>query len=126
MDLIPATYDISELSKQANVSTRTIRYYGELRLLPATDRGPGGRRLYSDDALERLRFITRLKHLGLSLSEIGELNDRFVSGATPAMLRQLKQLLNIRTAQVAERIDELTQLLDELNSYRHRISEKNN
>ena len=97
-------FDISALSQAANVSTRTIRYYGELGLLPATERGPGGRRLYSEDALERLRFISRLKHLGLSLSEIGELNDRFSSGATPAMLEQLDQLLEVRISQVTERI----------------------
>jgi DNA-binding transcriptional MerR regulator len=120
------TYDISKLSKLAGISTRTIRYYGELRLLPATDRGPGGRRLYSDDALERLRFIARLKHLGLTLGEIGELNSSFVIGATPAMLQQLEQLLAVRTAQVSERIAELNQLLDELNHYRQRISDKTN
>ncbi|MFT7516460.1 MAG: DNA-binding transcriptional MerR regulator [Myxococcota bacterium] len=120
------SYDISKLSKLAGVSTRTIRYYGELRLLPASDRGPGGRRLYNADALERLRFITRLKHLGLTLTEIGELNDRFVSGATPAMLQQLEQLLAVRTAQVAERIAELEQLITELNHYRQRINDKIN
>jgi DNA-binding transcriptional MerR regulator len=90
------------------------------------DRGPGGRRLYSDDALERLRFIARLKHLGLTLGEIGELNSSFVIGATPAMLQQLEQLLAVRTAQVSERIAELNQLLDELNHYRQRISDKTN
>lgn len=124
MASVAHNYDISELSKLAGVSTRTIRYYGELKLLPATDRGPGGRRLYSNDAIERLRFISRLKHLGLSLGEIGELNDSFVSGATPAMLQQLEQLLAIRTAQVSERILELDQLLGELNKYRERIINK--
>ncbi|MDP6962726.1 MAG: MerR family transcriptional regulator [Planctomycetota bacterium] len=117
-------FDISALSQAANVSTRTIRYYGELGLLPATERGPGGRRLYSEDALERLRFISRLKHLGLSLSEIGELNDRFSSGATPAMLEQLDQLLEVRISQVTERISELSKLVDELDSYRQRINDK--
>ncbi|MBC8369555.1 MAG: MerR family transcriptional regulator [Planctomycetes bacterium] len=121
---ISYSYDISHLSKLAGVSTRTIRYYGELRLLPASERGPGGRRIYTADALERLRFITRLKHLGLSLTEIGELNDHFVSGATPAMLRQLEQLLAVRTAQVAERITELEQLHAELEKYRLRITDK--
>ncbi|MCP4092477.1 MAG: MerR family transcriptional regulator [Planctomycetes bacterium] len=118
------TFDIATLAQEGGVSSRTIRYYGELGLLAAESRGPGGRRQYGADALERLRFITRLKKLGLSLGEIAELNKTFGSGATPAMLSHLDELLNTRLVEVAERIEDLHALQTDLQSYLDRIRVK--
>lgn len=120
----PDTFDITELAQQAGVSARTIRYYGELNLLKATSRGPGGRRQYGADAAERLRFISRLKALGLTLEEIGELNRSFDVGATPAMLERLDELLAARQSEVATRIHELRGLEQDLQDYRDRIRNK--
>ena len=71
---MPEPLSIREVCARAGLSARTIRYYEELGLLPGVRRRSGGRRVYGPDELERLRFITRLKALGLSLEEIGELN----------------------------------------------------
>lgn len=117
-------FDIAELAKQCDVSSRTIRYYGELGLISADSRGPGRRRHYGPDALERLRFITRLKKLGLSLGEIAELNQSFDAGATPGMLEHLEQMLTIRLSEVAERVEELRALEGELGNYLDRIRDK--
>ncbi len=110
--------DIAALALQAGVSSRTIRYYGELGLVRPSGRGAGGRRLYGADALERLRFISRLKGLGLTLDEIGELNHAFDRGATPVMLERLDGLLSARLAEIAVKIEELQQLAEDLRSYR--------
>ncbi|MFK5955401.1 MAG: MerR family transcriptional regulator [Planctomycetota bacterium] len=120
----PTTYDIAALARTAGVSSRTIRYYGELDLLKASSRGPGGRRLYAADAAERLRFISRLKTLGMSLEEIGELNRSFDLGATPAMLKHLDSLLEMRLQEVTERICDLRALESDLQTYRDRIRGK--
>jgi len=117
-------WDIAELAKEADVSSRTIRYYGELGLLCASRRGANGRRLYAEDALERLRFIVRLKKIGLSLEQIGELNHTFDRGQTPGMLERLDQMLCARLAETQSRLDELGQLQQDLLSYRHRIQQK--
>lgn len=119
-----AAWDIAELAREAGVSARTIRYYGELGLLAAEGRGPGGRRRYGPDALERLRFIARLKQLGMSLDEIAELNRAFARGRTPAMLERLLELLDARLVQVGERLRDLRQLETELRTYRGRIAAK--
>ncbi len=113
--------DIAELARRAGVSSRTIRYYGELGLLPATGRGPGGRRLYGPEALERLRFIGRLKGLGLTLEEIGRLNRAFARGSTPELLGELEVLLDQQLATVDRRLEELQKLRQELVVYRDRI-----
>ncbi|MDH4246698.1 MAG: MerR family transcriptional regulator, partial [Deltaproteobacteria bacterium] len=64
---------IGTLARHAGVSTRTIRYYEEIGLLKTARRFAGGRRIFGSEALERLRFIGRLKRLGFSLEEIREL-----------------------------------------------------
>lgn len=121
----PATgMDIAELARQGGVSSRTIRYYGELGLLRVDGRGPGGRRRYTTDALERLRFINRLKKLGLTLEEIGHLNEAFDRGDTPNMLKELESLLETHIQTVQKRVTELHKLQEELGSYLIRIREK--
>lgn len=124
MGMSPNTYDIAELAREAGVSARTIRYYGELNLLEASSRGPGGRRRYGPDAAERLRFISRLKTLGLTLEEIGELDRSFDAGDTPAMLTHLDTLLQARLEDVSDRIRELRGLESDLQAYRDRIRDK--
>ena len=124
MNPVPPLLDISTLSEKAGVSSRTIRYYGEKGLLKAHERGAGGRRMYGPDALERLTFISRLKNLGLTLEEIGALNQSFDRGRTRAMLDDLKTLLDKRRKDVATRIKELKDLDKELATYQQRIQAK--
>ncbi len=113
--------DIGALAREAGVSSRTVRYYGELGLLPARGRDRRGRRLYGPDALERLRFIQRLKRLGLTLEEIGELSRAFEEGQTPRMLARLEELLLGHMESVHTRIEELRRLHADLGSYLERV-----
>lgn len=55
------------------MSADTLRYYEKIRLLPASSRTAGGKRLYHDQDSARQRFIQRAKSIGFSLSEIGGL-----------------------------------------------------
>lgn len=66
----PATLQVGEVAKKAGVSVRTVRYYEELGLLQPAVRTSGGTRLYGDAEVVRLRFVRRLKALGLDLDEI--------------------------------------------------------
>jgi DNA-binding transcriptional MerR regulator len=63
---------IGDVAKEVGTTTRTIRYYEEIGLLPESDERPaGGHRLYTDTDVERLREIVRLKELlNLSLDEL--------------------------------------------------------
>ena len=116
--------DISALAKSAGVSSRTIRYYGELGLLQSEGRGPGGRRLFGKDARERLDFIARLKSLGLTLYEIKVLNTSFEKGKPPGMLQKLEALLNYHLEGLTVRMKELQGLESELLAYRGRIHQR--
>ncbi|HEX9794217.1 MAG TPA: MerR family transcriptional regulator [Planctomycetota bacterium] len=116
--------DIADLASEAGVSSRTLRYYGEIGLIRPDGRGAGGRRLYGAVTRERLAFIQRLKGLGLTLDEIGELNRSFAEGATPQLLSQLESLLLQHMETVHERIEELRGLHSHLGRYLDRIRTK--
>ncbi len=119
------TASIGEVCERLGVSARTVRYYEELGLLPGVRRRAGGRRVYGADELERLRFIQRLKALGLSLAEIRELNAvHAIAGSTRAMLDRLDALLGRRLDDVVARMEELARLRDEIAKYRARVASR--
>jgi DNA-binding transcriptional MerR regulator len=121
----PFAFSMREVCARAGLSARTIRYYEELGLLPGVRRRSGGRRVYGADELERLRFITRLKALGLSLEEIRELNAvHAIVGSTRALLLRLDDLLARRLSDLDTRIGELGSLRDQIRKYRDHVSER--
>jgi DNA-binding transcriptional MerR regulator len=113
---------IGEVCEKTGLSARTVRYWEELGLLPGVRRRAGGRRVYGRDELERLRFIKRLKRLGLSLEEIRELNAvHGIEGSTRAMLGRLDEVLEGRLGEVDERLRDLMDLRDEIQKYRDHV-----
>jgi MerR family mercuric resistance operon transcriptional regulator len=64
---------IGELARSVEVNVETIRYYQRIGLLELPQKPFGGMRPYSEEDLQRLRFIRRAQQLGFSLEDIGEL-----------------------------------------------------
>ena len=121
----PEAFSIREVCERSGLSARTVRYYEELGLLPGVRRRAGGRRIYGADELDRLRFITRLKALGLALEEIGELNAvHAIAGSTRAMLARLDELLARRLQELDARIADLGSLRDQIRKYRDHVAER--
>lgn len=120
-----ALLGIGEVQRLTGLSARTLRYYEELGLLPGVRRRAAGRRVYGADEIERLRFIGRLKKLGLSLAEIKELNAVYaLGGSTRAMLVRLGEHLERHLRQVDERIAELSALRDDIRRYREHVGRR--
>lgn len=67
---------IQEVAKAAGVTSRTLRHYDDVGILPPSRHGSNGYRYYDDDALVRLQRILLLRELGLGLEEIGAVLDR--------------------------------------------------
>jgi len=78
-------YTTGELAKLCNVSVRTVQFYDTKGLLPPTELSEGGRRLYTDDDLTKLRLICMLKSIGLALGAI----QGILSSEAPAKVLNL-------------------------------------
>jgi DNA-binding transcriptional MerR regulator len=118
-------YRIGELSARVGLTERTIRYYEELGLLESVKRLDGGVRVYTDDDVRRLRYIRKLKTLGLSLQEMLELENlyrRHRSNRT--VLPRLMELLDAHLSTLNEKVEELRALRDEIRSYREHVAER--
>lgn len=69
------TYSISELAREFDVTTRSIRFYEDQGLLnPARQ---GQTRIYSRQDRVRLKLTLRGKRLGFSLADIRDLFDLY-------------------------------------------------
>lgn len=66
-------FKIGQLAKLAGVTPDTIRYYEKQQMMDHEVRTEGGFRLYSDNDLQRLKFIRYGRQLGFSLEAIREL-----------------------------------------------------
>ena len=69
-------WSIGEVSRQRNLSKRTLRYYDQIKLLTPSFKDEYGRRFYSEEDLFKLEKIIILKSLSLSLEDIHHLLDK--------------------------------------------------
>lgn len=97
---------ISQLAERTGVPATTLRFYESTGLLPA-DRTPGGYRVYDEDAVKRLGFITTAKRLGLPLEEIAELLHVWADGSCAQVRASLRPRLAARIAEAEQRAREL-------------------
>ena len=65
-------YTTGEIAKLCGVSVRTVQYYDSRNILTPTALSEGGRRLYSEQDLQKLRVICFLRDLNLPINSIGE------------------------------------------------------
>lgn len=109
------TYSISELAKEFDVTTRTIRFYEQQGLLnPARQ---GQTRIYSPKDRVRLMLTLRGKRLGFSLAESKELFDMYDSteqGSEKQLLYML-DILSKKQADMQQQLKDIQRLQEELN-----------
>ena len=116
---------IGEVAAKVGLTERTIRYYEERGLLESVKRLDGGQRVYTDDDVRRLKFIQKLKVLGLSLAEMQELETLYGRHHTnDKVLPRLIELLDAHLTTVSERLRELAALRDEIRSYRQHVTKR--
>ena len=66
-------YTTGEIAKLCGVSVRTVQYYDSRNILVPSELSEGGRRLYSEDDLKRMRIICFLREAGVPINSISEL-----------------------------------------------------
>jgi MerR family mercuric resistance operon transcriptional regulator len=101
------TYWIGEIAQQTGVSVETLRYYEKRRLLSAPPRTDGGFRVYSDAAVQQVRFIKQAQSLGLTLDDVQQLLPGRQRRTHLATCRKVRDLLTRRIEDIDSRIKEL-------------------
>ena len=108
-----SVYSISDLSREFNITTRTIRHYEDIGLL--SPQRQGKTRLYDSSDRSRLRLILRGKRLGLSLEESREIIDMYQPGKSN--VKQLKKLIdaiNSQKKKLNQKLTDITNLMNDL------------
>ena len=110
---------IGDFSRLSRVSVKALRYYDEIDLLkPVKVDRFTGYRYYSVDQLPRLNRIIVLKNLGLSLEEVSALLVNNLS------IDHIKQLLNVKQAEIRERLQEDQRRLGQVEEWLRQIEKE--
>jgi len=117
-------HTISELAEEFDITTRSIRFYEEKKLI-SPGRTKGNHRIYTKRDRARLRLILRGKRFGYSLEETGEL-----IGLTSVDLDEVDQLKKIlksgalKLRELRKRIADLQELEQDLISVGEKITRR--
>lgn len=99
---------IGELAAATGTTTKTLRFYDAIGLLPSGGRTSSGYRNYSAESLDRLDFIRRGRAAGLTLAQIKEVIEIRAAGQPPCT--HVTQLLATRVSALDGQIADLTAL----------------
>lgn len=112
-------YTTGELAKLCGVTVRTVQYYSRNILVPSA-LSEGGRRLYSEEDLKRLKIICFLRELGLPIHSIGQLLSEENPGSViELLLEQQERALKQEIDERREQLDKLERMRRELKSIEH-------
>lgn len=103
---------IGQLAKQTDTSVEAIRFYEKEGLMLKPIRSSGNYRLYTQEHIERLKFIRHCRMLDMTLNDVHTLL-RFQSNPK-ANCTEVNQLLDNHIEAVNVRLDELLQLKQHL------------
>lgn len=104
-------YTTGEIAKLCGITVRTVQYYDTRGILMPCALTEGGRRLYTDEDVRRLKAICLLRELGLSINVIGQLLSEEDPGSViDLLLSQHIQALRAEIAQRQSQIERLTGL----------------
>ncbi|MFY9561782.1 MAG: MerR family transcriptional regulator [Terriglobales bacterium] len=107
-----AAMQIGELAQRTALTVDAIRFYKKRQLLPKAPRSTGGFRLYTTGDIEQLHFIRQMHELGFSLREIKELIE--LRTRKVAACESVKELLKDKLVGVRAKLYELQKLESEL------------
>lgn len=110
-------YTTGELAKLCGVTVRTVQYYDTRGILVPSELSEGGRRLYSEADLKRMKIICFLRELGLPINSISQLLSEEDPGSVISLLlEQQETLLKEEIGDRSEKLARLEALQKELRS----------
>lgn len=110
-------YTTGEIAKLCGVSVRTVQYYDSRNILVPSALSEGGRRLYSEDDLKRMRIICFLREAGLPINSISAL----FAEADPGNIISI--LLDQQEQQLREELEEQQKKLAIIEAIKRELKE---
>ena len=110
-------YTTGEIAKLCGVSVRTVQYYDSRNILVPSELSEGGRRLYSEEDLKRMRIICFLREAGISINRISELFE----DAHPEKIISI--LLDQQETELREEINEQQKKLDIIENMKRELKD---
>ena len=83
---------VGELATRTGLTVRTLHHYDTIGLLKPSARSEAGYRLYNQEDVARLHAIQALRHMGLSLPDVGDMLARGGEGLGDTIARQIRAL----------------------------------
>ncbi|WP_028476018.1 MerR family transcriptional regulator [Nocardia sp. CNY236] len=114
MSTVTEEWSIQHLAKAAGTTSRTLRHYGQIGLLPPSRVGTNGYRYYDRHSLVRLQRILLLRELGLGLPVIAEVLAGQQDSA--AALRTHLELLQQEQDRIRRQIESVSTMLHKTES----------
>ena len=110
---VESNYSISDLSKEFDITTRSIRFYEDQKLLSPMRKGQT--RIYNQGDRVRLKLVLRGKRLGFSLAEIGKLFDLYdADKSSVKQLISMMDLISKKKYDLKQKLDDISAVLFEL------------
>ncbi|MCW7554823.1 Cu(I)-responsive transcriptional regulator [Endozoicomonas gorgoniicola] len=97
--------NISKVASITGLTSKTIRYYESIGLIPAARRQENGYRDYSEQQVQELRFVQQARALGFSLDECRELLE--LNRNSQRRSADVKKIAGEKLADVESRIQQL-------------------
>jgi len=120
-DIMP----IGELCNELGLSTRTLRYWEEEGIIETVERLDRGNRGYTPYMVRRIKFILKLKDLGLTIKELKNLYKIYGDAKkTNQLIPELVNLLDEHIDMIDDKVAKLSSLRKEIVEYRQRLSIK--
>lgn len=114
-----ATFSIGDLSREFDITTRSIRFYEDQGLISPARKGQT--RIYNRRDRVRLKLILRGKRLGFSLAETGRLFELYDADKTSSsQLDTIKQLISDKKLALTQQLDDIKVVLMELDTLEQR------
>ncbi|WP_064608821.1 MerR family transcriptional regulator [Photobacterium sp. J15] len=115
------TFKISELAKEFDVTTRSIRFYEDVGLLHPSR--SGNIRIYQHRDKVRLKLILRGKRLGFSLAEIKELFELYDTDQSQTQLHEMLRIIDEKQAILQQQLDDINAVMNELQTAKIRCQQ---
>lgn len=118
------TQQIGELADSLGITTRTLRLYEQLGLIDPPRRTEGGIRFYDKEDTRRIKFVLKVKELGLSLKQMQELAEIYRQTKMPdTIMPRLIEILDGHLEAIRRKIRKLSSLERDIQGFRKRIAE---